>query len=233
MSLTHLVELARSTVPPMHPAGRPFVAGAAAAAALLGRADSRAGILGAFATAACAAFFREPIRVPPQRPELVVAPADGRVVSVEPAAPPGELELGSAPRPRCSVFLSLFDVHVQRIPADGEISHREYRPGRFVSADLDEASDSNERASVVVHTPGGHELVVVQIAGLVARRIVCSVAPGQRVCAGQTYGLIRFGSRVDLYLPRGSQPLVRPGQRAIGGETALGLLPRVDTGEDD
>jgi phosphatidylserine decarboxylase len=224
-TLRHLVDLAHETLPPMHPAGKPFVAVGAATTLLLRRLSPTASTLGAIATACCAAFFREPHRVPPQDPELAIAPADGTVSSVTPAPAPGELSLDGQPRPRVSVFLSVFDVHVQRIPMDGEIRHVAYRPGKFLTADLDKASKDNERASVLLRSNTGHDLVVVQIAGLVARRIVCSVRPGDMVRAGATYGLIRFGSRVDLYLPPGSALLVRPGQRTVGGETALARLP--------
>jgi phosphatidylserine decarboxylase len=224
-TLRHLVDLARETLPPMHPAGRPFVAAGAVTTLLLRRLSPTASTLGAIATACCAAFFREPHRVPPQDPELAVAPADGTVSSVTLALAPAELGLGGQPRPRVSVFLSVFDVHVQRIPMDGEIRHVAYRPGKFLTADLDKASEDNERASVLLRSSTGHNLVVVQIAGLVARRIVCSVRPGDMVRAGATYGLIRFGSRVDVYLPPGSELLVHPGQRTVGGETALARLP--------
>jgi phosphatidylserine decarboxylase len=228
-TLRHLVDLARETLPPMHPAGRPFVVAGAVTTLLLRRLSPTASTLGALATACCAAFFREPHRVPPQDPELAVAPADGTVRSVTLAPTPAELGLGGQPQPRVSVFLSVFDVHVQRIPMDGEICHVAYRPGKFLTADLDKASEDNERASVLLRSSTGHNLVVVQIAGLVARRIVCSVRPGDMVRAGATYGLIRFGSRVDVYLPPGSELLVRPGQRTVGGETALARLPA--TGE--
>ena len=223
--LWHLMDLTRETLPPMHPAGRPFVAGGAAATLLLRRLSPTAATLGVIATACCAAFFREPHRVPPQDPTLALAPADGTVSSVTLASAPAELGLDGQLRPRISVFLSVFDVHVQRIPVDGEVRHVVYRPGMFLSADLDTASEANERASVLLRSATGHELAVVQIAGLVARRIVCSVRPGDVVAAGSTYGLIRFGSRVDLYLPPGSAVLVRPGQRTVGGETALARLP--------
>jgi phosphatidylserine decarboxylase len=224
-TLQHLVDLTRETLPPMHPAGRPFVAGGALATLLLRTLSPSAATLGAIATVCCAAFFREPRRVPPQDPRLAMAPADGMVTSVTPAPAPAELGLDSQPRPRVSVFLSVFDVHVQRIPTDGEVRHVVHRPGKFLSAGLDKASDVNERASVLLRSIAGHDLAVVQIAGLVARRIVCSVRPGDTVQAGSTYGLIRFGSRVDLYLPPGSTVLVRPGQRTVGGETALAQLP--------
>lgn len=224
-TLRHVVDLARETLPPMHPAGRPFVVAGAATTLLLRRLSPTASTLGALATVCCAAFFREPQRVPPRDPELALAPADGTVCSVSAAAPPAELGLDARPRPRISVFLSVFDVHVQRIPMDGEIRRVAYRPGAFLTADLDKSSEDNERASVLLRSHTGHELVVVQIAGLVARRIVCSVRPGDMVAAGATYGLIRFGSRVELYLPPGSAPLAHPGQRTVGGETALARLP--------
>ncbi|GAA1940947.1 phosphatidylserine decarboxylase [Amycolatopsis minnesotensis] len=223
--IAHAIELARETLPPMHPAGRPFVLGGAAAALLLRRFSKPLGTLGALATVATAAFFREPRRVPPSRPGLAIASADGLVSLIEDAVPPAELGLPAEPRTRVSVFLSVFDVHVQRTPATGVIEKIAYRPGKFLSADLDKASDDNERNSVLMRTEDGHELVVVQIAGLVARRIVCQVSEGEQVGAGATYGLIRFGSRVDLYLPPGSTVLVRKGQRTIGGETPIAELP--------
>jgi phosphatidylserine decarboxylase len=226
-TLRHLASLTRETLPPMHSAGRPFVAAGAVTALLLGRLSPAAGTLGAIATACCAAFFRDPHRVPPGDSGLAVAPADGTVSSVMLAAAPAELGLPNQPRPRVSVFLSVFDVHVQRIPTDGEVRRVAYRPGKFLTADLDKASDDNERACVLLRSASGHDLVVVQIAGLVARRIVCSLRPGDRVRAGETYGLIRFGSRVDLYLPPGSSVLVHAGQRTVGGETPLARLPLV------
>lgn len=224
-TLRHLVDLTRETLPPMHPEGRPFVAAGVATTLLLRTLSPAAATLGAVATTCCAAFFRDPHRVPPQDRTLAVAPADGTVSSVTPAPAPAELGLGTHPWPRVSVFLSVFDVHVQRIPVDGEVRHVAYRPGKFLSADLDKASEANERSSMLLRSTIGQDLVVVQIAGLVARRIVCSVRPGDKVAAGDTYGLIRFGSRVDLYLPPGSSVLVRPGQHTVGGETALARLP--------
>ncbi|MCG8924317.1 MULTISPECIES: phosphatidylserine decarboxylase [Lentzea] len=223
--VSHFLELARGMVPPMHPAGRPFVAGAAIATLLVRLRFKRLGVVLALVTAWVAWFFREPKRVTPTRPNLAVAPADGTVSHVVDAVPPAELGLGSQPMTRVSVFLSVFDVHVQRVPADGEVVQVSYHPGKFLSADLDKASEENERNTVWLRTVDGHDLVVVQIAGLVARRIVCEVAEGEKVTAGQTYGLIRFGSRVDLYVPRGSRVLVEAGQRTIGGETVLAELP--------
>ncbi|NKE63978.1 phosphatidylserine decarboxylase [Lentzea sp. PSKA42] len=223
--VSHFLELARGMVPPMHPAGRPFVAGAAIATLLVRLRFKRLGVVLGLVTAWVAWFFREPKRVTPTRPNLAVAPADGTVSHVVDAVPPAELGLGSEPMTRVSVFLSVFDVHVQRVPADGAIVQVSYHPGKFLSADLDKASEENERNTVWLRTVNGHDLVVVQIAGLVARRIVCEVSEGEKVAAGQTYGLIRFGSRVDLYVPRGSRVLVEAGQRTIGGETVLAELP--------
>jgi phosphatidylserine decarboxylase len=225
--LAHFTELIRSTIPPMHPGGRPIVAGVAGAA-LLGRAlTGRGTLVGAATTLGVAAFFRAPVRVTPRRAGIVVAPADGLVSTVGEAVPPAELGLSSGPLTRVSVFLSVLDVHVQRIPLDARVERAVHHPGLFLSADLDKASDDNERNSLVLAGTEGHRVVVVQIAGLLARRIVCEVGEGDEVAAGQTYGLIRFGSRVDTYLPEGSRPLVLPGQRTIGGETVLAELPAV------
>jgi phosphatidylserine decarboxylase len=220
-----LVALAKTTIPPMHPAGLPFV-GASLALAAAGRRNRwlrRAGLLAAGANAA---FFRHPPRVPPTRPGVVVAPADGLICLVEEAIPPAELNLPDRPLPRISIFLSIFDAHVQRIPISGEVVTVVHRPGLYKSAELAAASQDNERNSVLIRSPEGHEVVAVQIAGLVARRIVCDIKPGEKVSIGATYGLIRYGSRLDTYLPEGSEVLVLPGQRAVGGETILAELPR-------
>lgn len=216
--------LLRQTVPPVHPAGLPFIS-AGLALALIGRRSRwlrRAGLL---AAGACAGFFRHPPRVPPTRPGVVVAPADGQVCLIESAAPPPELEMGDAELTRVSIFLSVFDAHVQRAPISGEVIAVQHRPGLFGSADLPVASDSNERNSVRIRTADGVEIVAVQIAGLVARRIVCNVRVGDTLSIGDTYGLIRFGSRLDTYLPAGSRLAVSLGQRAVAGETVLAELP--------
>jgi phosphatidylserine decarboxylase len=180
---------------------------------------------GLAAAGANAGFFRHPPRTPPSRPGLIVAPADGLVCLIEDSAPPPELGRSSQPVPRISIFLSLLDAHVQRAPVGGEVLAVEHRPGSFHSADLPAASQDNERNSVVIRTPEGHEVVVVQIAGLIARRIVCDVHPGETVKIGDTYGLIRFGSRLDTYLPAGSEILIESGQRSLAGETVLARLP--------
>ncbi|OLT09338.1 phosphatidylserine decarboxylase [Pseudonocardia sp. CNS-139] len=209
----------------MHPGGRPIVAGVAAAAALVTAVTGRGALAGALTTAATAAFFRNPRRVRPPLTGVVLSAADGTVATVSDVPPPAELDLPRAPAPRVSVFLSVLDVHVQRIPVDGRVLDVAYRPGAFLSADLDKASEENERNALLLETADGVRIGVVQIAGLIARRIVCDVAPGAEVAAGETYGLIRFGSRVDVYLPAGSRVTVAPGQRTIGGETVLAHLP--------
>jgi phosphatidylserine decarboxylase len=219
--LSHIAGLIRSAIPPMHPGGRPIVAGVGAAALLTRVLTGRGTVAGLAATGAVAAFFREPARVLPDRPGALVAPADGTVALVDEATPPAELGLPAGALPRVSVFLSVLDVHVQRIPCDGRVEQVVYRPGKFLSADLDKASEDNERNTIVLRTAEGRQIVVVQIAGLIARRIVCQVGEGAEVAGGETYGLIRFGSRVDTYLPAGCRPLVSPGQRTIGGETVL------------
>ncbi|MDX1883537.1 phosphatidylserine decarboxylase [Mycolicibacterium sp. 120270] len=220
-----LVALAKTTIPPMHPAGLPFV-GASLAIAAAGHRSRwlrRAGLLSAGVNAA---FFRHPPRVPPTRPGVVVAPADGLICLVEEAVPPAELNLPARPLQRVSIFLSIFDAHVQRIPISGEVVSVVHRPGLYKSAELAAASQDNERNSVLIRTPEGQEVIAVQIAGLIARRIVCDIKPGEKVTIGDTYGLIRYGSRLDTYLPEGSDVLVLPGQRAVGGETILAELPR-------
>jgi phosphatidylserine decarboxylase len=169
-------------------------------------------------------FFRDPDRVTPTRAGLVVSAGDGKIMMIRSVPPPPELSMGAEPRPRISIFLSIFDVHIQRAPADGRVGALSYRPGKFVNAALDKASEDNERMSVRIDLPGGESLAVVQIAGLVARRIRCDLVEGQEVRAGERYGLIRFGSRVDVYLPPRAAPLVVEGQYAIGGETVLADL---------
>jgi phosphatidylserine decarboxylase len=208
----------------MHPQGLPFV-GISLAVAAAGRRNRwlrRAGLVSAVANAA---FFRHPPRVPPTRPGLVVAPADGLICVVDEEVPPAELGLPATPLPRISIFLSVLDAHVQRAPIGGEVVAVEHRPGLFLSADLQAASADNERNSIVIRTPDGTQVIAVQIAGLVARRIVCNVKAGDKLSIGDTYGLIRYGSRLDTYLPAGSNVLVTTGQRTLAGETVLAELP--------
>jgi phosphatidylserine decarboxylase len=208
----------------MHSAGLPFV-GASLAIAALGRNHRWIRRTGLLAAGANAAFFRHPPRVPPTRPGVVVSPADGLVCLIQDAVPPAELGLPDTPLPRVSIFLSVLDAHVQRAPIGGEVVAVAHRPGRFHSAELEAASEDNERNSVVIRTPEGVQVIAVQIAGLVARRIVCDARVGDKLAIGETYGLIRFGSRLDTYLPAGSKLLVSRGQRALAGETVLAELP--------
>ena len=216
-----LSETLRTVLAPPHPAGRPFIV----AGALVALAGLLAGAwmiwLGLLFVLFCLYFFRDPERVAPSRPGVVVAPADGRVVSVGPAAPPVELGLGPEPRWRVAIFLSVMDVHVNRAPADGVVTRIAYRHGAFVNASLDKASELNERNALAIRLADGRDMAVVQIAGLIARRIVCLVKEGESVLAGGRFGIIRFGSRTDLYLPIGVVPLVVEGQTMIGGETLI------------
>jgi len=221
--IERLVDLVQSTIPPVHPAGLPFIAGGLGLA-VAGRRHRWVRTTGLTAAAACAAFFRHPPRVPPTRPGLVVAPADGRVTLIDQTTPPAELNLPDVPMTRVSIFLSVFDAHVQRAPIGGEVVTVKYRPGQFQSADKASASAENECNSVWIRTPDGVDVVAVQIAGLVARRIVCSTHPGDKLAIGDTYGLIRFGSRLDTYFPSDAKVLVEIGQRAVGGETPLAEL---------
>ena len=200
LSLPHVAALIRATVPPMHPGGRPLVAAVAGMAALVRVATGRGAVAGLLATAATALFFRNPRRVRPPLTGVVLAAADGTVSGVSDVLPPAELDLPREQAPRVSVFLSVLDVHVQRVPVDGRVVDVVYRPGTFLSADLDKASEDNERNSVLLHTPEGHNVVVVQIAGLIARRIVCQVGELQfktfhrlstALQAGRFAGLLR------------------------------------------
>ncbi|MBV9538649.1 MAG: phosphatidylserine decarboxylase [Acidisphaera sp.] len=209
-----------------HRAGVPFIAAAAAVAVIAGAVGAMWLFwLGLAAALFCLYFFRDPERVPPRRPGVVVAPADGRVVSVAAAVPPPELELGAEPLLRVGIFLSVLDVHVNRVPAGGEVTRIAYRPGRFVNAHLDKASEDNERNALAIRLSDGRSIGVVQIAGLIARRILCDVRVGEAVRIGERFGMIRFGSRTDTYLPPGALALVEPGQTTVGGETVIAELP--------
>jgi phosphatidylserine decarboxylase len=211
----------RQVLSPIHPDGWRFIAIFAVVTALLFWLATPLGWLGVLATLWCVYFFRDPWRVTPSRAGLVVAPADGRVVSVGPAAPPAELGLGEAPMLRIGIFLNIFDVHVNRMPMPGRVAKLAYHAGKFLNASLDKASEENERMAIRLATAEGADIAVVQIAGLVARRIVCTLSEGQEVIAGQRFGLIRFGSRTDVYLPAGWTALAIAGQRVIGGETVI------------
>ena len=219
-----IIESIKSVLAPPHKAGYPFILGGIAVAVLGLLLWHPLTWLGLLFTVFCLYFFRDPERVLPPRANAFVAPADGLVVSIERAAPPAELGLGHEPRTRVAIFLSVLDVHVNRAPIGGVVRKIAYHPGKFFGAADEKASDENERNSLILDLPGGQEVVVVQIAGLIARRILCDVREGQSLGAGERFGIIRFGSRTDLYLPEGCEPLVAVGQRMVGGETVIAEL---------
>jgi phosphatidylserine decarboxylase len=221
----------RSQLVPIHREGYPFIGAFALVSLILFLIWSPLGWLGTAMTAWCALFFRDPPRVTPIGERLFVSPADGRISLVTNAVPPRELAplLGDRPLPRVSVFMSVFDCHVNRSPASGRIERMVYTPGKFINADLDKASEDNERNSLVIACAGSR-IGVVQIAGLIARRIVPFVREGDVVNAGERIGLIRFGSRVDIYLPEGMKPLVAEGQTSIAGETVIADLRSSEAG---
>ena len=218
-----IVNSIRSQLAPIHPAGYPFIGAFALVSLVLFILWAPLGWLGTLATLWCAYFFRDPVRVTPVASGLVVAPADGRVSLVANALPPPELALGTVPLPRVSIFMSVFDCHVNRTPVSGRIERIVYTAGKFVNADLDKASEDNERNALVIAAEAGR-VGVVQIAGLIARRIVCWTREGQDMTAGERIGMIRFGSRVDVYLPAGTVPLVSEGQTSLAGETVIADL---------
>lgn len=225
MSLIHSFKL---VLAPPHPAGKPFlIAGAVVAVIGLALPYTAARVIGVLAflfVLFCFYFFRDPERVQPADDTAVIAPADGHIVSVMQVAPPPELELGAEPRWRVAIFLSVLDVHVNRMPVAAEVTKIAYHKGQFVNASLDKASDKNERNALALRLPDGRTMAVVQIAGLIARRILCHAREGQSFAAGERFGIIRFGSRTDLYLPPGIVPIVRVGQTMVGGETVLAHL---------
>jgi phosphatidylserine decarboxylase len=211
----------REILTPVHQDGWKFIAIAAAVTVILFLLWEPAGWFGVLVTLWVAYFFRDPWRVTPLRQGLIIGPADGTVVALGPAAPPPELGLGTAPLPRIGIFLNLLDVHIARAPVAGRVITMRYTKGKFINASLDKASLDNERLALCVETGEGEQVAFVLIAGLVARRIVCGVREGQWLAPGERIGLIRFGSRVDIYCPPPYTPLVALGQRTVGGETVL------------
>jgi phosphatidylserine decarboxylase len=209
---------------PIHPKGWPFIAGFAAATLLTLWLWVPLGLFWLVLTAWCIYFFRDPDRVTPSRPGLIISPADGVVQMIQPASPPPEINMGARPLMRISIFMNVFNVHVNRIPVDAEVVTLAHRDGKFLNASLDKASEENERQSVHLRLADGRDVALVQIAGLVARRIHCDLTAGMRVRAGARFGIIRFGSRVDVYLPDGVQPLVAVGQTTLAGETVIADL---------
>ncbi len=215
-----LIASIRRQIVPVHPEGYIFIVGFALISMVLHYISGTLGWLGGLATLWCAYFFRDPPRVTPLADGLIVSPADGVISRMGFFVPPAELELGPEKLHCISIFMSIFDCHVNRSPVTGRIVKIAYRPGLFLNADLDKASEGNERSGMVVETATGR-LAVIQIAGLIARRIVNFVHEGETIGIGDRFGLIRFGSRVDVYVPAGSRPLVAVGQRAVAGETVL------------
>lgn len=218
------VSMLSTFVKPMHPEGRRFVAIAGALAVILFFVWQPLGWIGLGITVWVYYFFRDPERVTPERPGVMISPADGVVSLLEPAVPPAELGLGDGAMMRISVFMSVFNCHVNRVPAAGRITRVAYRPGKFLNASLDKASADNERNGLAIDLADGRRYGVVQIAGLVARRILCWVGEGQEMATGERFGLIRFGSRLDIYLPEGATPLVTIGQTMVAGETVIADL---------
>lgn len=211
-------------IKPMHKEGIRFVAAFAAATVLLFLLWEPLGWIGLGLTVWCYYFFRDPRRAVPQNAGLMVSPADGVVSLIERAVPPPELGMGPEPLMRISVFMSVFNCHVNRAPIAGRISEISYRPGKFLNASLDKASVDNERNSLRIDMADGRSIAVVQIAGLVARRILCFATKGQDVRTGERFGLIRFGSRLDVYLPEGVEPQVALGQTCVAGETVIATI---------
>ena len=225
------VNMLDTFIKPMHREGIKFVAIFAAVTLVLFAIEEVLGWIGVGLTIWCYYFFRDPERVTPDRPDLIVSPADGIVPPIEPAVPPAELGMPDVPLTRVSVFMSVFNCHINRAPVAGKVQAVAYRPGKFFNASLDKASADNERNSLCIRMDDGRDLAVVQIAGLVARRIVCFVKSGDGLETGERFGLIRFGSRLDVYLPEGVDPMVRIGQTMVAGETVLAELkqPVIDT----
>lgn len=217
----------KNATPPIHPEGHKFIAIFAVATFVVGWFVDPLFWIGLALTIWCALFFRDPVRVTPAAPSLVVSPADGRISSVGQAVPPRELGLGETPLTRVCVFMNVFDVHVNRAPVTGRIVRIAYKAGKFLNAELDKASEDNERNGLVIERADGRVVGVVQIAGLIARRILSFVREGETLSVGDRFGLIRFGSRVDVYLPAGATVLVAEGQRAVAGETVLADLDGV------
>jgi phosphatidylserine decarboxylase len=209
---------------PIHREGRRFIALFALVTLVLFFVWQPLGWIGVLLTAWCVFFFRDPDRVTPVGDDLVIAPADGLIVQIAAHPPPPELGMDPMPRTRIGIFMNVFDTHVNRSPVSGRVAKLAYTRGRFVNATLDKASEHNERQAIRLALPDGREVAAVQIAGLIARRIVCDLHEGQGLRAGQRIGMIRFGSRVDVYLPPGVVPVVAKGQRTVAGETVLADL---------
>jgi phosphatidylserine decarboxylase len=211
-------------IPAIHKEGYYFIVVFALVTFTLGYFSSVLGWIGIMLTLWCIFFFRDPVRVIPQEENIIVSPADGLVQKIEMAPIPPELEMGEGKRLRVSIFLSVYDVHVNRVPTSGMIQKLIYHPGKFFNASLDKASKHNERQTILMTAENGKEIIFTQIAGLIARRIICNLEEEQKVETGDKFGIIRFGSRMDIYLPDGVKPVVLEGQRAVGGETIIAKM---------
>ncbi|MFN7038298.1 MAG: phosphatidylserine decarboxylase [Alphaproteobacteria bacterium] len=218
------MEMLKMIIPSIHREGYYFITIFAIVSLLVGYFIQPLGWMGAILTIWCVFFFRNPDRVTPVGENFIISPADGLVQKIEFASPPKELNIGDEEMLRVSIFLNVFDVHVNRIPVSGTVKTLSYRPGKFINASFDKASVDNERQAVLVTTKDGYQIAFTQIAGLIARRIVCELEEGEQVQAGERFGLIRFGSRMDVYLPKNVNPLVMVGQRSVGGETIIAEL---------
>ncbi len=226
----HLLQTIKSIFVPIHHEGWIFIAIFAIVSLIVSIFLPFFAWVGLIATTWCVYFFRNPSRVTPIREGLIISPADGVIQSISKVVPPAELELGDSERTRISIFMNVFNVHVNRIPITGSISKIHYKAGIFLNASLDKASEQNEQNLIKITTPENVEIGMVQIAGLVARRIVCDLDMGQPVKTGETFGIIRFGSRVDVYLPPDIQSLAIEGQTTVGGETILADLSSSESG---
>ncbi|RZI46347.1 phosphatidylserine decarboxylase [Rickettsiales endosymbiont of Peranema trichophorum] len=219
-----MIEPVAAILPSIHREGYVFIMSFILATLVCFAFSKTIGWIGIILTLWCVYFFRDPDRVTPIDKSLIISPADGLVQAIQKAPPPPELNMEAKELTRVSIFLNVFDVHVNRVPISGVVKNLSYHPGKFLNASLDKASKDNERQSILIETDDRQEIVVVQIAGLIARRIVCNLNDKQKVKAGARFGIIRFGSRVDVYLPAGIEPMVLEGQRVIGGETVLANL---------
>lgn len=218
------MDLIKDFIPPIHKEGFIFIILFLIITIVLASFSSFLGTIGLILSLWCVFFFRDPVRIVPVGDNLIISPADGVVQNIIEASPPASLGMGNEKRTRVSVFLSVFNVHVNRVPATGSIKKLYYHPGKFFNASLDKASEFNERQEVLMTMPNGEEVAFSQIAGLIARRIVCDLKEGQEVKAGEKFGIIRFGSRMDIYLPEGINPMVAIGQTMIAGETIIADL---------
>jgi phosphatidylserine decarboxylase len=218
------MDLIKNFIPPIHKEGFIFIILFLIVTVILSCFSNFLGTLALIASVWCFFFFRDPMRIVPVGDNLIISPADGVVQKIEEVSPPINLDMGSEKRTRVSIFLNVFNVHVNRVPASGIIKKLYYHPGKFFNASLDKASEFNERQEVLMTMPNGKEVAFSQIAGLIARRIVCDLKEQQTVKSGERFGIIRFGSRMDVYLPKGINPLVSVGQTMIGGETIIADL---------